>query len=52
MDRVLLPPRGLDMWIEISMPEPPRDRLVHRSGEDGGHSKGGRGNVGSFRCRF
>ena len=52
MDRVLLPSPGLNMEVEISMPEPARDPLVHRSGEDWGHSKGGRGNVGSFRCRF
>ena len=38
---------GLNMWIEISMPEPARDPLLHRSSEDG-HSKGGRRNVGSL----
>ena len=35
MDRVLLPARGLNMRIEISMPEPARDPLLHQSSEDG-----------------
>jgi hypothetical protein len=43
MDRVLLPARGLNMWIEISMPEPARDPLLHRSSEDGATARAAAG---------
>jgi hypothetical protein len=43
MDRVLLPSRGLNMWIEISMPEPARDPLLHRSSENGATARAAAG---------
>jgi len=31
------------MWIEISMPEPARDLLLHRSSEDGATARAAAG---------